>query len=85
MKASSREYWFPRRPKYYGPVRINLGCTRTGLIFIAGWQAVLWGAYGLFGLLGASTDLRHAAFTIIFVVGISIAAVKAEWGLIGDL
>ena len=85
MKASSREYWFPRRPKYYGPIRINLGCTRTGLVFIAAWESVLWGVYGLLWLLGASTDLRYAAFTIIFVVGISVAAVKAEWGLFGDL
>jgi hypothetical protein len=62
-----------------------LGCTRTGLIFIAVWQAILWGAYGLLALLGASPDLRHAVFTVVFVVGISIVAVKAEWGLIGDL
>lgn len=85
MKAGSREYWFPRRPRYYGPIRVNLGCTRTGLIFIAVWQSILWSAYGLLALLGASADLRHGVFTIVFVVGISIAAVKAEWGLIGDL
>lgn len=64
---------------------MNLGCTREGLVFVVIWQALFWSVFGLSTVLSVPTDLRDGAVIILFVIGVSVIAVKTEWRWFGGM